>query len=669
MPIIPVVGRRSLGTRALLGALYLLLALGAVTMIYPFALMLSTATTGNADWRQFRIIPAYWTSEQEQFRKMVVDKAPADVLAFDYGREDWFTARDIDADAFRELAEMDPQARATIDRDFADFIGGVDPGMKHLYYLSSTDRSYSVLSMRNAYFDWLRKKYDGDLEQVNLLYDDTAERWHELGMQRTFTGAWEPRPTSRRHADWQAFVASRSPDAQRLFTLDGLVFAALRRDFGTSDALNRAYGTEYESLIQVRWDHLPDAPWADAVREGILRRAVPLEQIRLRDSARLAFDAFVQDDGLVFSRTAPTDPGPRAIWMRFVRAADCRLADFDPDDPLRSWQAFLRDRYENLDHLNTAHGESFAQFDEVALPIPVVDYEAFRRHRDTLMWRFLFGNFGLVLDVVLLHGRALMNTLVFIVLMIVTTLTVNPMAAYVLSRYPLRHGEHLLVFLLATMAFPVEMVMIPNFLLVKQFPLAALVLGVAALAVFLGARRALRWNLSLPRSLALGGTLAVIVGLAAPPLAARLLGRADMNVSLMNTFFALVLPGVVNGYWIFLLKGFFDSLPPELYEAGMLDGASERRMFLSITMPMCKPVLAVIALGAFTAAYGAFMFAFLTCQDPQMWTLMVFLYQFQQQYGVPQVMASLVIAAVPTLVVFILCQRVILRGIVVPTFT
>ena len=91
-------------------------------------------------------------------------------------------------------------------------------------------------------------------------------------------------------------------------------------------------------------------------------------------------------------------------------------------------------------------------------------------------------------------------------------------------------------------------------------------------------------------------------------------------------------------------------------------------MFWKITLPLCKPILAVIALGAFTAAYGAFIFAFLTCQDPKMWTLMVFLYEFQQQASNVLIMASLVAAAVPTLVVFLFCQNIILRGIVIPSF-
>jgi multiple sugar transport system permease protein len=90
------------------------------------------------------------------------------------------------------------------------------------------------------------------------------------------------------------------------------------------------------------------------------------------------------------------------------------------------------------------------------------------------------------------------------------------------------------------------------------------------------------------------------------------------------------------------------------------------QMFYRIALPLTKPVLAVIALGAFTLAYGQFMWAFIVCQNPKYWTIMVFLYQFQQDYAVPLVMAGLVLASLPTLVVFIAAQKVILRGIVVP---
>lgn len=136
---------------------------------------------------------------------------------------------------------------------------------------------------------------------------------------------------------------------------------------------------------------------------------------------------------------------------------------------------------------------------------------------------------------------------------------------------------------------------------------------------------------------------------------------------LLNTFGALVLPGLVNGFSIFLLKGFFDSLPKELYEAADIDGANEWQIFWGITMNLSRPILAVIALGAFTSAYGAFFFALILAPDQKMWTLMVWVYQLRQEAGPGIVYASLLITAVPTLVVYLFAQNIILRGIVVPS--
>jgi multiple sugar transport system permease protein len=89
-------------------------------------------------------------------------------------------------------------------------------------------------------------------------------------------------------------------------------------------------------------------------------------------------------------------------------------------------------------------------------------------------------------------------------------------------------------------------------------------------------------------------------------------------------------------------------------------------MFWRVTMSLSKPILAVIALHAFTTAYANFMFALLICQDERMWTLMVWLYQLQQRSGPAVLYASLIIAAVPTFLIFAFCQNIIMRGIVVP---
>ncbi|MDP7400107.1 MAG: ABC transporter permease subunit, partial [Lentisphaeria bacterium] len=116
-----------------------------------------------------------------------------------------------------------------------------------------------------------------------------------------------------------------------------------------------------------------------------------------------------------------------------------------------------------------------------------------------------------------------------------------------------------------------------------------------------------------------------------------------------------------------LLKGFFDSLPRELYESAEIDGASEWRMFWQITMSLSKPILSVVALQAFTVAYSNFMFALLICQDESMWTLMVWLYQLTTRSGDGVMYAALLIAAIPTFLIFAFCQNIIMRGIVVPS--
>ena len=241
---------------------------------------------------------------------------------------------------------------------------------------------------------------------------------------------------------------------------------------------------------------------------------------------------------------------------------------------------------------------------------------------------------------------------------------VNPLAAYALSRFKLPGTYQILLFCMSTMAFPGEVSMIPAFILMKRFPLWPLVGGVLAMALVyaLLARLAPRLRMRWLALVALAAGL--LVGGAALPLA---LGPEASRVSLLNTFAALILPGAANGYFIFLLKGFFDSMPKELYEAAELDGAGEWTKFWTLTITLSKPILAVIALGAFTGAYSAFMMALIIIPDPEMWTIMVWIFQLQSQSHGAVVYASIVLAALPTFLVFAFCQNLIIRGIVVPT--
>ena len=116
---------------------------------------------------------------------------------------------------------------------------------------------------------------------------------------------------------------------------------------------------------------------------------------------------------------------------------------------------------------------------------------------------------------------------------------------------------------------------------------------------------------------------------------------------------------------ITILAG-LQTIPAELYEAAEIDGAGEWTKFWTITMNTSKPILAVTALHAFTSAYSAFMMALIIIPDQRMWTLMVWIYQLQTSAHSTVVFASLVIAAIPTFLIFVLCQNIIMRGIVVP---
>lgn len=224
---------------------------------------------------------------------------------------------------------------------------------------------------------------------------------------------------------------------------------------------------------------------------------------------------------------------------------------------------------------------------------------------------FLLGalaNYRLVGQYLFVRGRAFVNTVLLVFLSVLAALIVNPLAAYAMSRFKMKGTERVLLFLLATMAFPAAVTAIPGFILIR-------------------------------------------------------------DLGLLNTLAALVLPTVASGMSIFILKGFFDALPRELYEAAAIDGAGEWTVFAKITLPMTTPILAVNALNHFVAAYNSWEWAFLVCQKESQWTIAVWMYQMSREMaGQPWcVMAGFVIVSVPTALVFLLCQKVILRGIVLPS--
>ncbi|MBM2622886.1 carbohydrate ABC transporter permease [Actinoplanes sp. LDG1-06] len=136
-----------------------------------------------------------------------------------------------------------------------------------------------------------------------------------------------------------------------------------------------------------------------------------------------------------------------------------------------------------------------------------------------------------------------------------------------------------------------------------------------------------------------------------------------MHVNLLDSPWAIWLPLVANAFNIFLLKRFFDSIPEDLIAAAQVDGASPLRTLWSIILPMSRPILGVVSIFAVTAVWKDFLWPKLVMPSPETRTLSVGIYAFSG--GTPQnvVIAASVIAAVPTVIIFLLFQRNIMSGL------
>jgi multiple sugar transport system permease protein len=630
VPIISDIGRRHPRTRLLREGIFILLVLGAVSMLYPFLLMLGGSVRSQVDLRERGVVPAYLRDDTALWRKHVES-------LFDERLDAARSAYDEDLATFEALMPP-PAARERLVGAWHDFLRETRPGptrfaLGHLY------APLTRVQPRNL------RGFKAELARESPRIEDLNQRCQtDFASWTAFVLPTEdllPRRTRPGTGPLDQLLAAfklQQPEAYRVYYCADGYFKSLylKARYGREIAgYNRSHGTAFESYANVRLTRRaplgPPAVRADW--EDFVRRSLGLVWLRLDPAAAPAWRDYLQakygDLALLNRRHGAAYGGfadialPEVMpvggvaltdWESFVGGwtdpATGRMHAVPVDqveirDNVFAFQDFLRARFGDIASLNPALGTGFAGFEEIRPPQKEAHFLAALEQARELRREFVVRNYATVLDYLLHHGRGLINTVIYCGLAVLCALLFNPLAAYALSRYRPASTYRILLFLLLTMAFPPMVTQIPAFLLLR-------------------------------------------------------------DLHLLNTFWALVLPGLANGYSIFLLKGFFDSLPRELYEQAQLDGAGEWTMFWRLTMSLSKPILAVTALHAFTAAYANFMFALLICQDQRMWTLMVWLYQLQQRSGPGVIQASLVVAALPTLLIFVFCQRIILRGIVVP---
>ncbi|GAA0940788.1 carbohydrate ABC transporter permease [Kribbella koreensis] len=187
------------------------------------------------------------------------------------------------------------------------------------------------------------------------------------------------------------------------------------------------------------------------------------------------------------------------------------------------------------------------------------------------------------------------------------TLAVDVTAAYALSKLRPFFGKLILALMLATLMIPPMVLLLPTYLVAKDVPL--------------------------------------------------------FHVSLLNTPWAIWLPAAANGFFIFLLKRFFDSIPRELLEAAEIDGASPMRILWSIVLPVSRPILGVVSILSVVTVWKDFVWPLLVLPETDKMSISVGIASLSAQMPQNVLIASLVIASLPTIGVFFVFQRSIMAGL------
>jgi len=132
---------------------------------------------------------------------------------------------------------------------------------------------------------------------------------------------------------------------------------------------------------------------------------------------------------------------------------------------------------------------------------------------------------------------------------------------------------------------------------------------------------------------------------------------------LVDSWWAIWLPGAVSAFNIYLLKSFFDEIPVDLTDAAVVDGANAWQVFTQIILPLSRPVLAVTSIFALIGTWKDFFWPLLVLPSPKLQPITVALYRLTGTEPLNLAIAGLAIASIPPLIIFLIFQRQIISGI------
>jgi multiple sugar transport system permease protein len=137
------------------------------------------------------------------------------------------------------------------------------------------------------------------------------------------------------------------------------------------------------------------------------------------------------------------------------------------------------------------------------------------------------------------------------------------------------------------------------------------------------------------------------------------------SLGMLNTYAGIIVPSIFNAFGIFLLRQFYLSLPRELEEAAVIDGASYWRIYWSVILPLSRPIISALAILFFLANWNAFLWPLTVANDNNLWVVQVGIANFRSQYAASwnYIMAASTIVAAPMLLLFVIFQKQIMESI------
>lgn len=201
-------------------------------------------------------------------------------------------------------------------------------------------------------------------------------------------------------------------------------------------------------------------------------------------------------------------------------------------------------------------------------------------------------------------GRNLFNSLFLSITVTILNLFLNSMAGFAFAKYRFKGKKQLFTVLLSSMIIPSQVTMLPLFLMLKY-------------------------------------------------------------MGFINTYMAIIIPGLANIFGIFLIRQYALSIPDSLIEAARIDGATDFQIYSKVVVPLIVPILITLAIFTFMTTWNDFLWPLISLTDNSMYTLPVALANLMGEHTKdPELMmAGSVLTILPILIVFLILQKYYIRGI------